>query len=341
MDQRCLPTGLVAVLVLAISASSASAQPEELELGFRWQLTPPGEGGTLHVSAPDEFCVDASRELQVTWLPSPAGSTPIVRLLAGPSHCEWTIRDLPREGQYRAVIRFGRTGTILADGEGQIGDDGVGRLALATLELEVAGRITLDGTNFGDVPAVADLRIRFQRQNGPPWPYWEGSIAPDGQYVVKLGHLTVDENVCALIGTARSMNRVHAGQCQRFEPGLRAWDLDFYLPQPGLIRVEIPADKKALPTRVLELHIDPVEPEGPNRQRPLRRLYGSGHGFGAREGLSTEFLAQRFGEYDVRLIEPNLKLVSPITGAARTVLTSKRITISAEQSVVSLALEPQ
>jgi hypothetical protein len=327
----------IAVLLVLSGARDANAQAEKLDLGFRWQLVQPGRGSTLFVTAPPELCVDGSRELQVTWFATEGRVAPIVRILAGPSRCAWQIQDVPREGSYRAVIRVGRTGDIVADGQAEVGSDGIARLDLAALQVDVTGRVTLDGAAFATVPMVADLRIRFQRQN-QHWPYWEGPIAPDGLYGVKLGNLTPDESVCALIRTAQSMNNIHSGRCELLQSGHRAMDVDFYLPQPGLIRIEIPPDRMAPLTRVIELAIDPVAPEGPDRRRPLRRVSGSVQGFRALDGLTTEFLAQRTGEYDVHLIEPDFTTVSPVTGAARKILTRRRVTLSAEQPVVSLTL---
>jgi hypothetical protein len=330
-----LITGVV--LGVLVSARPSDAQAEKSELGFRWQLVPPGGGSTIVVTAPPEFCTDASRELQVTWFPTPGRSMSISRLLAGPSPCTWNILDVPREGMYRAVIRVGRLGDILADGQGQMGSNGIIRLVLEPPQVELTGRITLDGVPFADVPTVADLRIRFERDSHH-WPYWDAPIGSDGQYVVKVSHLTPGEKVCARIGTQRSMNHVHSGLCENVQPGLRALDVDFYLPQPGLIRIDIPPDKTASPTTVFELVITPAAPEGSDRRRPLRRLYGSTEGFRALDGLTTEFLAQRFGEYDVRLVEPDFTNVSPTEGAPRPVRTSTRVTLSAEQPIVSLTL---
>jgi hypothetical protein len=105
-------------------------------------------------------------------------------------------------------------------------------------------------------------------------------------------------------------------------------DVDFYLPQPGIIRTQVAPVKSASPTEVLELQVKPVEPVGRNGQAEPRRLTDAVEGFRRVEGFNREYLAQRYGEYDVNLMAAD----------HQTVLTSTRVVVSAEHPLVEITL---
>jgi hypothetical protein len=319
-------TAWIAVGLVLSGVESASAQAEKLDLGFRWQFVPPGEGSILLVTAPPEFCVDDSHELQVNQY-TPLLQRPIVRLMAGPSPCEWQIVDVENEGFYRAVIRSGRFGPIVASGETSAGSGGVTVLIVTPIETKLEGRITFDGVPFQNAAIVAPLRLHFAPDHAP----WSStSIRPDGQYEATLGRLAPGERVCLSMGTTQSMNRLGAQKCEHFGPGRHVVDLDFHMPEPGLIRVGIPPNPGASPTAVFVLQVEPLEPVGPDPKKPLPRMSSSGLGFRAVDGLRTEFLAQRSGRYEVSVIDAN-----------RTTVTATRITLSVDEPLVTLTLRAQ
>src|SRR5688572_1920289 len=133
------------------SQLTAHAQPE----GFRMAPLPPGEGGSLLITAPPRLCADDTNEFHLHFMDTAAGGTRIVlELTAGPSACEWTVSNLP-EGLYETWIQVAPNGRILARGTGTVATGSTGVAAIEVPDLRIEGRIMRRG-----LPAT-DLVLRF------------------------------------------------------------------------------------------------------------------------------------------------------------------------------------
>jgi len=168
-------------MMVCAGAGRVSAQaviPEAdryIKLGTRIPEVAPGEGGDLRVVAEPHWCRDASHVLEVRAL-SVTGFRPVVRLLAGPTNCEWLFERMPI-GRYEALIFFFFFERIVATGLNMLSRGATALIVVEPAAAEIEGRVT------SQQALPSPLRLKFSLPDGKSW---TAPVAPDGSYRVKM-----------------------------------------------------------------------------------------------------------------------------------------------------------
>jgi hypothetical protein len=312
---------IVATLIILVVAGPSrgpygqSREPEadlHIKLGTREPPLPPGEGGSLFVTAPGEFCTDSTHELQLNLFANmphyvgpilvPGYGGPILRLLAGPSLCQWEFNGLPA-GKYEAQIQDHSDGRIVAIGRGQLSRGGTAVMTLEPAAVEVEGRVTDHG-----VPMTNDIRLVFTT-DGPERDQWKTPLDMNGAYQVKLG---TNRRVCMSLERTAPLNVFPLGKCRAFVTGLQRFDIDDVHLPPGVLRVEISPLTDAAFGAFAKIQITKAGDSGPWIT-----------GFKLLRGLRGDYFASGYGEY----------LISLTTLDGKSVMASSRIALSPEQPV--------
>jgi hypothetical protein len=242
---------LYAVALIFLAAGSTSSQSHIAEadryvkLGTRLAPLPPGEGGQLIVSAPPELCADGSLVLEVRGDPEPPGIRPVARLLTGPSSCRWTF-DGVEPGEFHAVVQAQADGRIVATGHAHVARGVTTEMTLEAVQMEIEGRLTIEGFTFESFPLASDLRLVFGFPDFPTHE-WSASLDATGRYRVKVGGVDADRRICAQIRRAPPLNsKMLQGSesrstCAIFVPGLNRFDIEGVRIPPGVLRIDVPA----------------------------------------------------------------------------------------------------
>jgi hypothetical protein len=278
------------------------------------------------VGAPEAFCIDDSRLLQLRLfrIEGPYSSTtPAVRVPAGPSPCRWDFEGLPA-GHYDGMIHLQRDDEIVAMGRADVGRGATSLMTLEALDVEVEGTVTVKGMRMdrlavGGQPMAADLHLVFGPSEALYSNEWSVPIGVDSTYRAKLGFYSTSEvNVCIRLERARPLNRVPL-RCIPLSHGLQRVDVDIDRVPPGAIRVDVPGINTAF-DQMARMTISPIRTGSPpfdTHFKPLR-------------GLRGDYLAD-FGEYEI-----------VIRDSASVVLASERVSVSPERPVhdVELKIRP-
>jgi hypothetical protein len=306
---------LIMLVVPSPSNGFSSQMPEAdlyIKLGTRVPPLPPGEGGDVFVTAPAEFCTDATHELQLKHFPNRSSSGgPVLRLLAGPSRCQWEFDGLP-EGPYEALIQVQRDGRIVAIARGQLSRGGTAVMTLEPAAVAVEGSVTDHG-----VPIPDGVRLVFTMDPGPQRDQWKTPVDANGAYQVTLG---TNRRVCMALERMRPLNTFPVGKCRAFVTGLQRFDIDDVHLPPGVLRVEVSPQTDAAFGTFAQIQILKAGESGPWLTS-----------FKLLRGLRGDYFAYGYGEYLISLTRPD----------GKSVMASSRITLSPEHPVGDFTVAAQ
>jgi hypothetical protein len=293
---------LAAVIALSpVTSVRGQMRPQDMvKRGLRVAPLPPGEGGTVSLTAPADYCIDGSYFLLVRHHQTgpEGGFAFVVQTPAGPSECRWTIDGL-KEGMYDALILFRSTGEIAATARGQVVRAQTNPMTIRPLQTEIEGVVTVDG-----VPSTEGIQLTFTHDTSPSW-RWKPSMGANGQYRIKLDGES-SERLCAEVTRARPLNIVR--ECLAVQPGLQHFNIDI---APGVIRVYVP----------------PV-PSAPDDRDALVVVNSFSRFFKLAEGFDGEYFSGGYKEYRIS-----------VTTLARELLSEEvRVTLSPEHPVADIGL---
>jgi hypothetical protein len=308
---------LLAVFAVAIDVTDAPAnqlpshaKPE----GFRMAPLPPGEGGSLLITAPASLCADDANEFHLHYLEN-GGTRVVLELTAGPSACEWTVANLP-EGMYETWIQRAPNGRILARGIGEVATGTTGRASMERPDMQIEGRLTRNGL------PPQDLVLHFFTQGeGAGYPFRvEAPFSTQGWYQV-----TVDQHgqFCAEVSAPKPANSLR--KCENTQPGLQQrLDIDV---APGILQIMVPAVERADSLTWDMIHIRPASKEIPPRDTLVAQQQST-LSFRLRDGYRADYIGLPYGEYDVYLT----------IGDDPTFRSLRRVSVTPEQETASIEL---
>ena len=272
----CLATGATGVRANQLTAH---AKPE----GFRMPPLPPGEGGSLLITAPPGLCADDANEFHLHYQDD-STTRYVLELTAGPSACEWTVSNLP-EGLYEAWIQRAPNGRILARGTGHVATGATGVAAMQAPDLEIEGRLTRGGL------APKDLVLRFISPSSDSRFEADAPISADGSYQVRLdGQIG---RYCAAVSASTSANLLM--KCESFQPGLQRFDIDV---APGVLHITIPPVDGADTATWDGIHIRPAH-SARNRSDTVLDQPQNWISFKLRDGFRADYVGLPYGDYVV------------------------------------------
>jgi hypothetical protein len=318
LDDMSAPVWLAAIIAGAVSLPADQPDGQKrpsIPLGTRRAPIPPGEGGNLLVTAPTEFCADATHEIEVRFFPHPTTSQPMFRRLAGPSPCRWEIEGLPA-GEYDARIMIHDRGRIVATGRAQVARGTMSAMTLETLQVELEGNVTITGDADDPAFSATEFRIVFG-VDGPGHNEWDTPLEEGGAYRVKLAN-PANGRVCARLKRTQSLNLLTM-RCENVVPGLQRLDFDLRL-LPGVIRIHVPPVTGGAPvdfaSQFAVIHIS----------HPKNSYITS---FKLAEGLRAEYFGYGYADYEFTVTTLDRK----------TELASSRVTLSREHPVGDVTLK--
>lgn len=315
-------TAVAACSVLLAAQRPSNVLQVPAPFGARLPSVPPGEGGDILLTAPPEFCADASYEVRLRrYEPAPDyGLLNAVRGPAGPSTCQWTIDGL-QEAAYDAVILRRDTEQISAIAVKQsLVRGGLIVMRLERTQIELEGRITVNGL-------APDRGLLYFSEPEGKSDRWEVPLDTDGTYRASLDS-TSGRFCMYLYKRARkySIGMIHVG-CEQFFPGLQRFDRDLRVP-PGAIYVEVSPMGQPLPNDYTSL-IVVLTHQPPRRSSPKK---ASTISFRASEGFQGEYFEGGYYDYEVSIQ----------TVPDHRILAQTRVALSPEQPVghVTLTIPP-
>lgn len=188
MSSRLIATITLSV-ALATTVLAQSRIPEDdryLKLGQQLIAVPSGQGGQLRVTASAVWCGDARHVLEVRQYPRPGSILTVIRLVAGPSACDWTFENLP-PGHYDATVFDRSSEQIVGNGYARVSRGATALLTAAALDTEIEGRIT----SADPLPAPLRLSISVGGPHGE-FNRWTAPVDAEGRYRVAIGDVTAD-----------------------------------------------------------------------------------------------------------------------------------------------------
>jgi hypothetical protein len=240
---------MVVAAVVGLATGNLAGQIKDSErfikLGTRLPPVAPGDGGQVEITAPPEWCKDATYLLELQWLFGIGGRMPVVRLPTGPSACDWTFDSLPA-GRYSATIQRIDSEEIVAVGSGELTAGGT---VLVTLE---AGAIELEGRLVAAGLPPGFARLVFSIAGGPDSSNsWDAVVGREGEYHVRVASVGARATVCISVeaeGRDRGLRTTSLTKirvdCRSLERGFHRRDFDDVKVPPGMIRIAIaPADQ--------------------------------------------------------------------------------------------------
>jgi hypothetical protein len=239
---------------------------------------PPGQGGQLRVTASAAWCGDARHILEVRQYPRPGSILTVIRLIAGPSACDWTFDGLP-PGDYDATVFDRDSDQIVGNGYGRVSRGTTTLLTASALDTELEGRIT----SADPLPAPLRLSISV---GGPYGEFnrWVAPVDADGSFRVAIGDVTVETLIFVRAQAASPDGDLTT-------PALHSVFLKTGRISRGVMRFDI--ENVKLPPCVVPIEIAPAGEAGFGDFGLLRVDDDFGEGFKLLRGFRGQALAAR------------------------------------------------
>jgi len=289
----------------------AQAVPEAdryIKLGMRIPELPAGEGGVLHVIAEEYWCRDANYILELR-LVSFSEVRPVVRLLAGPSKCDWVFANMPA-GQYDVLIVTAGDNQIVANGRGELSK------AYTTVILAIAARTHIEGRLRSEQAVPSPIRLNFIVGGSYQW---TAPVALDGSYRVTVGDVS-ERTTLAIYAEANGPPGSDA------TTALNTVLLKMTTISEGDSRIDL--DDVILPPVVVHVDVPPIADAGFGQFAEVRLDNERAPGFKLLRGLRGQFLTS-YGEHAITVWSNDGKHM----------LASRILNVSAPETEMLVVLE--